>query len=634
MNNRQRIESETARRDALREKYDEAVKDLQTRVNPQDLDALQAIQVRVLASYDSLESLQLPDHEQYMNPLRRHHAWVLGNIVRFKDAMMQYERRLHKERIEAWAAAQAVSAPIVPIIDAIDELPLEIDVSAQDIEILAEPGELKPRESSPAAPKVRSEVHKILSPARPSPSITRASQRYTSRSTQRVHASVRGKPPSRGHCRRRRSAAPPRTERHDEGPATVPPSDTDLPPKQTWVNPFRKYGIYGAPPRLMSAQRYIPEIHDRTHAISVHIPLASLAPEVVDSLQKQERAVSSPSNATANKTHVDAINIPCADLYTANDSPAAINISSNLPSVPGVEEPMPTEMDPVAAISAAVDAATAPRSVFQRLGDAQPARASTARRVPGPSFTRPELVSVVTDASLTRSFSEFWQMGDIQPPHDIDQNLVDAINRAAIGSSSSASSEPTTSSSNALIHTAGPWPSVTWPPAAKRTLKKTRRLRPAKAPRAPPACPCCLMFKIMATHLLGQCPHFVLFTIPERQELVETWRVCQCCWRYGHHTCTAADCGSPICKPAHHALLCPHGSLTTEFEANRRNYTETMRAHPARSIAPIEPPFCLCCITYKQYMTHSLWECQHFLCLPVEERREMHYTVSKMGDFG
>lgn len=160
-----------------------------------------------------------------------------------------------------------------------------------------------------------------------------------------------------------------------------------------------------------------------------------------------------------------------------------------------------------------------------------------------------------------------------------------------------------------------------WPPAPMVQLQDERPYQVATA-RSSPICLCCAMFKRLESHNVYQCDKFILFTVDDRRRLVNRWYICEACGQYGHKNCENGRlCESQECITRHNIALCPQHELA-DIERNRRQYVNNIESQPVTA-RPSFPPYCLCCVMFRQLLFHKLWMCERFTLMTVEERRKL-----------
>lgn len=161
-----------------------------------------------------------------------------------------------------------------------------------------------------------------------------------------------------------------------------------------------------------------------------------------------------------------------------------------------------------------------------------------------------------------------------------------------------------------------------WPPAPKQAAKPNGRYQNGIV-RVSPVCLCCVMFRQLENHKLDECPRFLLFTVDDRRKLMEWWNVCDCCNRYGQRKCnTGPLCGRRQCGADPHCTMLCRYEATSDYRHNRQCYEPTV-TNQTVMVPASEPPYCLCCVAYRQLLVHPLWLCERFGRLSVFERRRM-----------
>lgn len=184
-----------------------------------------------------------------------------------------------------------------------------------------------------------------------------------------------------------------------------------------------------------------------------------------------------------------------------------------------------------------------------------------------------------------------------------------------------AQEEPMPAADLVIIESPFMMPSNNWPPAPMVPLQDERRFQVAPE-RASPVCLCCVMFRKLESHNTYECDKFILFSVDDRRRLVNRWYICEACGRYGHKNCNnGALCESQNCATRHNKVLCPFHPLA-DVERNQSQYTNNLESQ-AVMCEPNYPPYCLCCVMYRQLLDHKLWMCERFTQMEVEERRRL-----------
>lgn len=575
-----RINHEIVRRDELRKSYDAHIKGLSGAVHPMRLDDLRRVQINILSVFDAMESLDYPGHTAYMKKLRQLHADTLMRILAAQGNIAHEDAKYKSQRVDQWIDNQA-SAGYHGASSSHEEPLLELNVSAIDLEILVD----EPTANAMAAPPttnsrtttVRSEVHKIDNGTRGNQSsVTPESQRQAKRDRQ-------SREPTRAcrSTRRRRHTTTPSTTRL-ASKIIVPPNQSQI--AFDWNKLRTKFTI----PKLTSPSVSPPK--ERAMGTG-DLPERRSVPII----RKPGLNMAANPFRRGQTTHT----ITSVQRY----NPVKHDRGTMPVSIPLMAIPDATVTQLQQTASLAADSTTAPKSLTAM---ADQGAVSTAQG----------------------SNAIFQRLG----PRISDPNVHDAppleATMAAIGINLPLSGP--------LENGMGIWPDFVWPPIPKRTIRQAKRHRSSET-RPSPVCLCCIMFGIPLPHTLAECPHFILFTVDQRKELIERWHICSDCWQYGHKKCEAGRrCNVAECITPHSELLCPANDFAI-VEANRVAYKPPNLECKALST---QPPYCLGCVMFKQLHEHPIWECEHFLGLEVPERNELINkwglccTCGRYGQFG
>lgn len=559
-----RINYEIVRRNELRKAYDAHIKGLGKVIHPMRQDELRRIQIDILSTFDAMANLEYPGHVEYMQKLRRSHADTLMKILAAKDDIAHGDAKYKVQRVDQWVDNQVATGQPMGS-GSYEEPSLELNVSAIDMQMLEdEPtanAAVAPPRTKPRPITVRSEVHKVT---------TKSHDINPFESLEGQRKSTRGRE-SRALTRTRASL---RGRRHATMSPALRPAGKIAPPSARsqiafdWNKLRSKFTI----PKLTS------------HSVS---PPKLQAMGLGDVPERK----SIPINRKAG-TNV------AANLFRRYQTAHA--------TAP-VQQHDPNEHHG-GTMPISIPLEVTPDAIVARLQQMEQATEMTA------SGSEPSAnVANRNVASTTQRSSQIFQRLGPQIPVQEARDAPPPEAHVATGEMELVQPEP-------LVIGMGPWGEFAWPPKPKRTTRQAKRHRTADNARLSPACLCCIMFDITVPHTVGECPHFTLFTTDQRKELIDCWYICSDCWHYGHKKCSLGQpCGIQDCMPPHSKLLCPKNELA-DVIATRAAYQPPDISHHT---APTQPPFCLCCVVFKQLRSHPIWECEHFLGLPVSERNEM-----------
>lgn len=639
-----RVEQVIRRRDEIRAVYDGIISRIGASGSQFSASDLINLRINVMSTFEAMAAQEYPGMEEYMLNLRHSYDRVLNQITVMQSTVEQQQRRVRAQRTQEWADDQAMALqslsqnPLGPS----EEPLLELEVSPGDIEDLeGAPGPIGGHADIPpvrsSRPMVRSEIHRVVNPSPAACAPSTGHSRRVAVSLRRSNTSVRGYQSIRG--RRNASTSPPllrpgpsssshqrvaipqyhrldtrfKIPKRKDQAKSMPVLNAGATPKRRSVsadtlgwphtNPFRHLTLHDvATPssRIVSVQRYAPEIHDATMSIST-LPEALLEQQRAELLSAQGNGGEPPrqdmsvpaAEAPARRSVFERLGAEPSAPMQQDDEPL---ISISPPPQPAEHEEPDVEMGavmdmPVAMLPDELMEANGSWPVFvwppePKRAPGKTKRHGEARELSAPYCLCCIMFNVFVVHKLPRcphfllfTVNERWRLIDWW---FVCRHYWQYGHQRCGGGLRCDSVHCNDRHDNILCHH-HPLADVI---SNRLNYRPNAALVGRVAPkRFSPYCLCCIAYRQYLPHNLWACDHFLALPVAERCQMVQKWRLCRVCAKYGHVACE----GEPscdryeLCMERHNSALCEY-AVTADHEENIRRAAQArlVRFHVKR----------------------------------------------------